>query len=64
MDRSTERLQGIKELCEQLVCAVDASFRVREHAEALRQAADELAQSTPPERRATPRPKRPVAQAS
>ena len=52
-----EHLRRIKELYEQLSSAIDASFRVREHAEELSRAAAELAHSTRPERRSTPRPK-------
>jgi len=44
-------LRSIEELCHQLSQAVEASFRVKEHADALMGAAQALADSTAPERR-------------
>jgi len=55
MKRPVDRMQHISKLCDHLLGAVDASFRVREHAEELGRAADELARATPPERRSVPR---------
>jgi hypothetical protein len=55
MKRHADRMHHIRQLCDHLVGAVDASFRVREHAEELSRAAEELARATPPERRSVPR---------
>jgi hypothetical protein len=52
---NAKRFQHIKELCDQLSGAVDASFRVHELAEELSRAVQEFARSTPPERRSIPR---------
>ena len=62
MNEQAHQLRRIKDLCEQLSRAVDSSFRVREHADELRRAATELADSVPAERRAMARVKRPVHQ--
>jgi len=51
MKQHAERMQRIRELCEHLAEAIDASFRIREHAEELKRAVEELAELVPPERR-------------
>jgi len=61
MDDRARQLRRIEELCAQLSTAVDASFRVREQAEALKRAAQALAESTEPERRYRPRVATPAA---
>ena len=55
MEHHADRMQHIRTLCDHLAGAVDASFRVREHAEALSRAAEELARAAAPERRSLPR---------
>jgi hypothetical protein len=64
MKQHAERMQRIMELCEHLARASDASFRIREHAEELKRAAEELAESVPPERRLMPRIKNPALRAT
>jgi hypothetical protein len=60
MQSHNDRMRRIKDLSEQLSAALDVSYRVRERAEALREAIDELVRSVPPERRNMPRVKTPV----
>jgi hypothetical protein len=55
MQQHDERLQRIKELYEQLSAAIATSFRVREQAEALKEAVEDILESAPPERRSVPR---------
>ena len=55
MEHHADRMQHIRTLCDHLMGAVEASFRVREHAEELSRAAEELARAAPPERRSLPR---------
>ena len=59
MRDDVQREQQLQALISELQQALKESFRIREAAEALSQAAADLAASTPPERRTKVRPPRP-----
>jgi len=59
MSQHADPLRRIRELCDRLLGAADASFCIRDHAEELWQRADDLSQSATVERSAMPPPRQP-----